>query len=147
MKGIMAFAFFLLFLAGITLVVMQGKEMARQNMPGGGVGMTGTTWRPTIVGSDELPADSGMFVQFSVDGSINGNGGCNSFFGSLQKKDDGIVVGELGSSRMACPGKIMDREVAFMQALQNAVVFETGDGRLQLIDDAGVLLADLVSED
>jgi heat shock protein HslJ len=147
MKGILGFAFFLLFLAGITLVVMQGKEMARQNMPGGGVGMTGTTWRPTIVGSEELPVDSGMFVQFSVDGSINGNGGCNSFFGSLQKKDDGIVVGELGSSRMACPGKIMDREVAFMQALRSAVVFETGDDRLQLIDDAGVLLADLVSED
>ena len=147
MKGIMGFAFFLLFLAGITLVVMQGKEMARQNMPGGGVGMTGTTWRPTIVGSEELPADSGMFVQFAVDGSIKGNGGCNSFFGSLQKSGDGIVVGELGSSRMACPGKIMDREMAFMQALQNAVVFETGDDRLQLIDDAGVLLADLVSED
>ena len=34
-----------------------------------------------------------------------------------------------------------------MQALQNAVVFETGDNRLQLIDDAGVMLADLVSED
>jgi len=147
MKGILGFAFFLLFLAGITLVMIQGKEMARQNMPGGGVGMTGTTWRPTIVGSEELPVDSGMFVQFAVDGSIKGNGGCNSFFGSLQKKDDGIVVGELGSSRMACPGKIMDREVAFMQALQNAVVFETGDNRLQLIDDAGVMLADLVSED
>jgi heat shock protein HslJ len=147
MKGILGFAFFLLFLAGITLVMMQGKEMARQNMPGGGVGMTGVTWRPTIVGAEELPADSGMFVQFAVDGSINGNGGCNSFFGSLQKANDGIVVGELGSTRMACPGKIMDREVAFMQALQNAVVFETGDERLQLIDDAGVMLADLVKED
>ena len=147
MKGILAFAFFLLFLAGISLVMMQGKEMARQNMPGGGVGMTGTTWRPTVIGAKEMPADSGMFVEFSVDGSINGNGGCNSFFGSLQKKDDGIVVGELGSSRMACPGKIMDREVAFMQALQNAVVFETGNDRLQLVDGAGVMLADLVSED
>ena len=121
--------------------------MARQNMPGGGLNMTGTTWRPTVVGSEELPVDSGMFVEFSVDGSINGNGGCNSFFGSLEKKDDGIVVGELGSSRMACTGKIMDREVAFMQALQNAVVFETGNDRLQLVDDAGVMLADLVSED
>jgi len=147
MKGILAFAFFLLFLAGITLVMMKGGEMARQNMPGGGVGMTGTTWRPTIVGTEEMPADSGMFVQFAVDGSIKGNGGCNSFFGSLQKKDDGIVVGELGSSRMACPETVMDRESAFMQALQNAVVFETGDDRLQLIDDAGVMLADLVSAD
>ena len=147
MKGILGFAFFLLFLAGITFVMMQGKEMARQNMPGGGVGMTGVTWRPTIVGTEELPADSGIFVEFAVDGSINGNGGCNSFFGSLQKVDDGIVVGELGSSRMACPGKIMEREVAFMQALQNAVVFETGNDRLQLIDNAGVMLADLVKED
>ncbi len=147
MKGILGFAFFLLFLAGITLVMLQGREMARQNMPGGGVGMTGTTWRPAVVGSEELPADSGMFVLFAVEGSIKGNGGCNSFCGSLQKKDDGIVVGPLGSSRMACPEKIMDREAAFMQALQNAVLFEAGDDRLQLIDDAGVLLADLVSDD
>jgi len=147
MKGIMAFAFFLLFLAGITLVVLQGKEMARQHMPGGGAGMTGITWRPTVVGTEEIPDDSGIFVLFAVDGSINGNGGCNSFSGSLEKTDDGIAVGELGSSRMACPDAIMDREMAFMQALQNTVHFELGDNRLQLTNDAGVMIAELVSAD
>jgi heat shock protein HslJ len=147
MKGIMAFAFFLLFLAGITLVVLQGNEMARQHMPGGGAGMTGITWRPTVVGAEEIPDDSGIFVLFEVDGSINGNGGCNSFSGSLVKTDDGIAVGELRSSRMACPEAIMDREIAFMQALQNAVHFELGDDRLLLTNDADVMLAELVSAD
>ena len=147
MKGIMAFAFFLLFLAGITLVVLQGNEMARQHMPGGGAAMTGITWRPTVVGAEEIPDDSGIFVLFAVDGSINGNGGCNSFFGSLVKTNDGIAVGELGSSRMACPEAIMDREMAFMQALQNAVHFELGNDRLLLANDAGVMLAELVSAD
>lgn len=147
MKGILAFAFFLLFLAGITLVMLQGREMARQNMPGGGIGITGTTWRPTVVGAEEMPDDSGMHVLFAVDGSIKGNGGCNTFFGSLQKTDEGIAVGELGSSRMACPETIMDRELTFMQALQNTVHFETGDDRLQLVDDAGVMLAELVPVD
>ena len=36
MKAIMGFGFFLLFLAGIALVMLQGREMARQNMPAGG---------------------------------------------------------------------------------------------------------------
>ncbi len=109
--------------------------------------MTGITWRPTVVGAEEFPDDSGIFVLFAVDGSINGNGGCNSFFGSLEKTDDGIAVGELGSSRMACPEAIMDREMAFMQSLQNAVHFELGDDRLLLTNDADVMLAELVSAD
>ena len=46
MKAAMGFGFFLLFLAGIALVMLQGREMARQNLPGGGAGMAGPEWRP-----------------------------------------------------------------------------------------------------
>lgn len=147
MKAIMGFGFFLLFLAGIALVMIQGKELARQNMPGGGASITGTTWRPTVVGAQEMPADSGLYVRFEVDGNIKGHGGCNAFFGSLKKTKDGIAVGELGSSRMACPETVMNRESAFMQALQNTVRFETGDKRLQLLGDSNQMLADLVPAD
>jgi heat shock protein HslJ len=147
MKAMMGFGFFLLFLAGIALVMLQGRDMVRQTMPGGGASMTAIEWRPTLLGSDEIAADSGMFVLFAVDGSIKGNGGCNSFFGSLQKTDDGLSVGELGASRMACPAEIMDREMAFMKALQGTTQFAMGEGSLQLLGAGNVLLAELVAPD
>ena len=145
MKAMMGFAFFLLFLAGIALVMLQGREMARQNMPGGGASMTGIEWRPTLLGADEIATDSGMFVLFAVDGSINGNGGCNNFFGSLETSNGDLSVGELGSTRMACPPEIMDREMAFMNALQDATQFEVGEDSLQLLGAGNVLLAELVA--
>jgi heat shock protein HslJ len=145
MKGIMGFGFFLLFLAGIALVMLQGREMAQQNMPGGGASMTGIDWQPRLLGSDEIAADSGLFVSFAVDGSVNGNGGCNNFFGSLETSNGDLSVGELGSTRMACPSEIMDREIAFMNALQDATQFEMGKNSLQLIGAGDVLLAELVA--
>lgn len=145
MKGIMGFGFFLLFLAGIALVMLQGREMGRQNIPGGGAAMAGIEWRPTVIGTDEIAADSGIFVLFAVDGSINGNGGCNGFFGSLQTIQGELSVGELAATRMACPAEVMDREMAFMAALQETTLFEMGDGTLQLLGDGNVLLAELVA--
>ena len=145
MKSMMGFFFFLLFLAGIALVMMQGREMARQNLPGGGAAMTGIEWRPTLLGADEIATDSGLFVLFTVDGSIKGNGGCNNFFGSLQTTGGALSVGELGASRMACPPDIMDRETVFMKALQDTTRFEMGENSLQLLGAGDVLLAELVA--
>jgi putative lipoprotein len=144
MKSMMGFGFFLLFLAGIALVMLQGRQMAQQKTGGGGAEMTGIAWRPTVIGADSMPADSGMFVQFEVDGSIKGHGGCNGFFGSLEETDTGIKVGPLGATRMACEEQVMDREQAFMTALQDGRAFEMGANRLQVLDADGTLLVELV---
>jgi heat shock protein HslJ len=144
MKAIMGFGFFLLFLAGIALVMLQGREMARQHMPGGGSGITGQQWRPSVVGASVMPDDSGMHVLFEVDGSIKGNGGCNNFFGSLEQSETGLSAGQLGGTRMACPADVMDRETAFMAALQDMTRFEIGEGKLQLVGADNNLLAELV---
>ncbi|MGI9201186.1 MAG: META domain-containing protein [Woeseiaceae bacterium] len=144
MKAAMGFGFFLLFLAGIALVMLQGREMARQNLPGGGAGMAGPEWRPVIIGDAAVDADTPMFVRFAVDGSVNGNGGCNNFFGSLESTDDGVAMGELGATRMACPPEIMDQEQAFMQALQDAVSFEMGDDSLRMLNADKDVLAEFV---
>jgi putative lipoprotein len=143
MKAIVGFAFFLLFLAGIAFVMMQGRQMAQ--MGGGGAELTGVTWRPVTVGGEAVPQDSGMYVQFEVDGSIKGHGGCNGFFGSLQQSESGIEVGPLGATRMACPEKVMDREMAFLDAVQRTQGFETGGGSMSLLDGASGVLAEFVA--
>lgn len=145
MKAIVGFAFFLLFLAGIAFVMLQGRQMAQQSMPGGGAGLTGASWRPIMIGSEAIPEDSGMFVTFAVDGGINGSGGCNSFFGTLEQGESGIAVRPLGSTEMACAQPIMSRESAFLEALQKTKGFETEKDSMRLLDDEGSVLAQFVA--
>ncbi|MDH3613182.1 MAG: META domain-containing protein [Gammaproteobacteria bacterium] len=145
MKAMLGFGFFLLFLGGFAFVMLQGRQLGQQNMAGGGAGITAISWRPAFIGAEPVPEDSGMFVLFEVDGSIKGHGGCNSFFGSLEKSDSGIAVGPLGATRMSCEERVMSRETAFMDALQKTRSFEAGAKRLQLLDDEKTLLAELVS--
>lgn len=142
MKSMFGFGFFLLFLAGIALVMLQGRQMS--SVGGGGAALTGVNWRPVSVGDQEISEDSGMYVLFEVDGSIKGHGGCNRFFGSLEKSDSGIAVGPLGGTRMACPEEIMDREMAFMDAVQKTRDFRSGSDRMNLVDEGGNVLATFV---
>ena len=138
MKAMMGFAFFLLFLAGIALVMMQGRQMVQ--VGGSGAELTDITWQPIMVGDATIPDDSGMYIRFEVDGSIQGHGGCNKFFGSLERTDSGIGVGPLGGTRMACPEDIMNRETDFMDAVGKTADFQSSKERMSLIDkDNGVL--------
>ena len=145
MKAMIGFLFFLLFLAGFFLVFIQGKQMTSQSLSAGGSGLTGVRWRPLYVGAESIPEDAGLYVQFELDGSIKGHGGCNSFFGSLEKAESGVTVGQLGSTRMACPEPIMNRESDFLNALRQTSVFEVNGERLACLDDARKLLVELVA--
>jgi heat shock protein HslJ len=144
MKAIMGFGFFLLFLAGIALVTLKGRQMAEQSMSSGGAGVTGVSWRPAVIGSSLIAADSGMTISFDVDGSIKGHGGCNGFFGSLQQADGGIAVGPLGATKMACKERVMILEMKFLDAVQKTKgIQEVPDG-VQLLDGDGNVLVELV---
>ena len=143
MKAMMGFGFFLLFLAGLALVMMQGKDMIQ--VGGSGAEVTGVSWRPVSVGDDAIPEDAGLYLFFEVDGSFKGHGGCHGFFGSLQKADSGIEVGPLGASRMACrPETIMRRETEFMDAVQKTRDFKTTRDGMSLLDEEGNVLASFV---
>ena len=145
MKAIVGFGFFLLFLAGIALVTLQGRQMVQQNLPGGGAGLTGISWRPIMVGDEAIPEDSGIFVSFAIDGGIKGHGGCNNFFGSLEQTGSGIKIGPLGATRMACPEPIMSREMAFLEALQKTRGFQVNNDSMRMLDDEGSVLAEFVA--
>ncbi len=143
MKAMMGFVFFLLFLAGIAFVMLQGRQLAQ--VGGSGAELTDISWRPIMVGDETIPEDSGMYIRFEVDGSIKGHGGCNAFFGSLEKTDSGIGVGPLGGTRMACPQSIMDRETAFMEAVGKMTDFQSGGGSMSLLGKDDSVLATFVA--
>lgn len=143
MKAMMGFAFFLLFLAGIALVMLQGREMVQ--IGGSGAELIDITWRPIMVGDETIADDSGMYISFEVDGSIKGHGGCNGFFGSLEQTESGIGVGPLGGTRMACPTAIMDRETRFMEAVGKTTDFQSSKEGMSLLDEDNGVLARFVA--
>lgn len=142
MKAILGVLLVLLLLGSIAFFMTQGRQISGA---GGGAQITGVSWRPVRIGDEEIPEDNGMHIRFEVDGSIKGHGGCNSFFGTLQQSDSGIEIGPLGSTRMACPEPIMNRETVFLEAVQKMRDFRTGNGTLSLLDVDGTVLASFVA--
>lgn len=144
MKAIVGFAFFVLFLAGIAFVTMQGKQLGQ--LGSSGAEITAIKWRAVSIGDEAIPANSGIYIRFEVDGSIEGNAGCNGFFGSLEQRDSGVGVGPLGATRMACPDPIMSRETSFIDAVQKMASFQSTSDSLSLLDEESDVLVEFVAE-
>ena len=114
----------------LTLAITSAPAAAQQ--------LAGSEWRPTKIGDIKVPAGSEMFVRFGGEGKLEGHGGCNRFFGTFKLAGDGIEIGPLGVTRMACSEPaVMEREVRFLEALQNAKRFLRDRIDLSLIDNAG----------
>ena len=90
----------------------------------------GDAGNPTVVEPGTI-----VTVQFAEDDSLNGFGGCNSFFGPYELTGDEIKIGPLGSTMMACE-KGMNQEMIVTTALQQAYkIAFTPQGRLEVFYD------------
>lgn len=142
MSRILGFAFFLLLLAAVAFITLQDMKPIADSSADTPV--TGIEWKPVSIGGQDVAQDAKLQLRFEVDGKLNGNGGCNSFFGNYTLTDAGIDIGSIGATRMACPEPQMDLETRFFLALEKASRFESRGKRLILSDDAGVELAVLI---
>ncbi|MEZ0335234.1 MAG: META domain-containing protein, partial [Gemmatimonadales bacterium] len=59
-------------------------------------------------------------LEFPESGKVAGRGSCNRFFGSVEISGESIKLGQLGSTRMACPEAVMNQESRYFQALEAA---------------------------
>jgi len=134
MKGLAAFMFFLLFLAGLALVNLRGMQEKRLEVVSSMGDIAESAWRPTHLGDMPLDENTSMFVQFNADGSVVGFAGCNQFFGQYEVEPETIKIGALGSTRKACPEPINSLEYSFLEALQASVAAIRADNQLELRD-------------
>ena len=74
---------------------------------------------------------------------VRGSGGCNTISGSYRADGGALRLGPLVTTKMACPDA-MDAERRFLDALERARGFRVRGETLELLDDAGVPLAELV---
>jgi heat shock protein HslJ len=67
------------------------------------------------------------------DNAASGNSGCNTFTGQIGGTADGISIGPLASTRMACsPESVMQLEARYLKALETVDTADLGDDALTL---------------
>ena len=76
---------------------------------------------------------------FGPDGSLSGNGGCNSYNSTYTVDGDKLSIGAISSTRKACEQAVMDQEQAYFAALTNSSTYTLGDGTLELRSSDGAL--------
>ena len=93
--------------------------------------------RSVVVGT-ELTAD------FSADGTLSGNTGCNSFRGDYTLEGRTLRVGPLTATKDACPSKdASEQEKGYLAALESAVRIEQTGPELTLLNSKGQMAVTL----
>lgn len=113
----------------IAIVVGGCDYFAGDNASGG---LVGTSWTVESIGGVVVDAANPTML-FAPEG-LSGNAGCNTYSGSFRTDGDEIEVGELATTRMACPSaELQVQETIFLGALGDAMTWEqTPDGKLIL---------------
>lgn len=77
-----------------------------------------------------------------VDGRLHGTDGCNRYSAPYASEGESFrLVGEIASTKMACPDQVMNQAAAFTGALTKTRMARIDGGQLVLLDDKGTPLA------
>lgn len=107
---------------------------------------------PSLVGSEWVAEDLGgrgvhdriqSTLRFDSTTRVSGSGGCNRYTGALAEVDGTLHIGQLASTRMACPPALLDQETRFLIALAKTARLERRDDTLTLFGADGARLATL----
>lgn len=114
-----------------------GKDSELLDMPWRLVWLDGT---PFEAGETPKPVE----VTFDTkEQRVHGTSGCNRFFGTYTLQGSSLTLGQMGSTRMACP-EGMDKEQQILTALGATGRFRIADSTLELYDKKDQLRLKLV---
>ncbi|MDR9393800.1 MAG: META domain-containing protein [Roseovarius sp.] len=94
--------------------------------------LTGAAWVVEDIGGLGLIDASRVTLQVRPDGRIAGRGGCNRYTGRMDVGGEGVSVGPVAATRMACAEALMAQEQRFFDALGRVRRFD--------IDATGALI-------
>lgn len=124
-------------LTPLALLLMAAPALADG---GGGTELTDTQWRLTELNG--TAAADGVMTTLTIGAdSIGGNGGCNTYGGSLGFPDGKLDISQVFSTMMACEGPSMTQEQAYFAALEAATAYTITGDTLALLDGDGTVLA------
>lgn len=82
--------------------------------------LVGTEWRLEDLAGAGVLDNLQTTLRFETADRIVGNGGCNRYFGGVTVNGDRLAVSAVGSTRRLCAPAVMNQEMRFFNALQQA---------------------------
>ncbi len=105
--------------------------------------LAGTTWKATGVNNGKGAVESTALTEkltavFGPDNTLSGSGGCNTFTAEYTVAgSDGLEIGAIAATRMACADDVMQLETEYFAALGNTVSYKISGDSLTLRDGDG----------
>lgn len=125
------------FIAAVFLFALSASPQPRKAAPK--TSLTGTHWRIAEVNQHALPADGPKQtpnITFDpVAKRVTGFAGCNRFFGSYRQTGAQLKIENIGATRMACAGNLMDEENEILKALEQVDRFRIAGDEMELLAD------------
>lgn len=91
--------------------------------------LQGGEWVVEDINGGGIIDRSRVTLNFWQDGRVNGRSSCNSFMGKYQLTGEGLSIGQLATTKMACAPSLMNQEqrvLANLDAMQGFDFDETG---------------------
>jgi heat shock protein HslJ len=141
---------------GATLVLLGEGGAPLASFEPQATGLAGTAWQVVAyntghgaVTSVATGAGAGArpTIEFDAAGGVRGSAGCNTYSGTWTETAGRLSLGPLRTTRMACPSPAdaMQREAAFLAALQSAATSRREGDRLELRTASGALAVSAVA--
>ncbi len=127
----------------LVLSAADGSELA--TFSAGSSDLAGTTWQVTGVNNGQEAVVSSALTEtltasFDAGGQFSGFGGCNQVTGTYTiTGTDGIEIGPLATTMMACDEEVSALETQYVDALEASVTFDLAGGTLTLRDAGGAM--------
>ena len=99
-----------------------------------------TKWKLLEMGQTTLPEKDGEITISFDENKVNGNSGVNNYFSNYIMASDIIMIGPIGSTKMAGPDKFMKLESQYLNILQNSKKIKLDNNRLTFTTDDGKTL-------
>ncbi len=103
--------------------------------------LVGPTWVAEDIDQQGVIDNLQSHVTFTLDGRVQGSGGCNAFTGSYTLEGDRLAIGtaggQLAATLKACPEAVMHQEARFTDALGRVQSWRLESGLLFLLDAEG----------
>ncbi|MEZ5464944.1 MAG: META domain-containing protein [Lysobacteraceae bacterium] len=101
----------------------------------------GSKWQLVSGLPDKLPAEVTISLQFGVDGSISGTGGCNLYRSHMSIEGGSVTVSPIVASKRGCLGPAGQLESQFFTAMSKVSGLSSDAANLRLaLSDGGELL-------
>ena len=118
---------------GMPFPVLVSLDLEDALMPGCGgdplVLLRGPEWRVVSLFGIPIDPDRPEFPELTmrfVDGRVSGRGACNLYLGDVTAGRAGLQLGQMASTRMACPPELQGLERRFLDALDQINRFDIG---------------------